>query len=853
MKRILIFLPMLTCMLSVGKSDLRQKDTEEKESKIIVEVELPKDFKRTSILLSSIPADYVRRPTWQEHRPEIKGDFVKWTIFSDSARIVDLRRVLGRGSQIQFYEPGDSIHIDLKNVKPVYSGRNADKFIMLEEMFAKTALLAAPRNPRFSRTDSLQDYLEWSNYLNAKEAIMDEALTAYQDRLTPIAFDHVKAETIVEIEYERLMKFGALAGKLIYEGAEGKLGDIFDSTANNKHAQWLHAYTGKVGNAYYLYDFVRKSVQRQYNFNTTQDILQTTGRKILYADLAKKIYKGRLLEECMMYLLTSQGLKEHTLKENSPEIDTLLTAYYAQPEYPDYKQYVRDYEKRIRRAKVSADTNAPDFSLQLLNGQWVDKQLFKRKVVILNFVMPDSKDCDEMNNALEKVMYNFEKDTNVVLLSIVVDQDKRGEILRTLTYGSYSNKLQTRPLDKASPISKYYCIYSFPQVFLLDGEGKFVYNGNFDTEHKTNKLPDPRKDGGKQLLKEIYGQLAFLNDGPYITHTKDSVITIVVRSQAVIRDSYTKSGTVQLKVQTDVSNEEFPVVLKKLHKEEPSQYARPEKLFVLSDIEGNFDALRKLLQANNVIDDRYNWIFGAGHLVFAGDMFDRGKQVTECLWLIYSLEQKAKDAGGYVHFILGNHEIMNLNGDLRYLQQKYRENVTLMKLPYQNLYDENSELGMWLRTKNIMEKIGDLLFVHGGISREMNALDISISEINSMARPFYSKDSLAIKSSNKAVASIYGKNSSPFWNREYYHPSRKTSEAILDSTLRKFDVSRVITGHTIVAKEISSHYNGRVINIDTKHSNGESEALLIEGNSYYSVDSRGKRELLFNKASVAKK
>ncbi|WP_343305160.1 hypothetical protein AAHN97_26865 [Chitinophaga niabensis] len=318
--------------------------------KIIVEVELPKDFKRTSILLSSIPADYVGRPTWQEHRPEIKGDFVKWTIFSDSARIVDLRRVLGRGSQIQFYEPGDSIHIDLKNVKPVYSGRNADKFIMLEEMFAKTALLAAPRNPRFSRTDSLQDYLEWSNYLNAKEAIMDEALTAYQDRLTPIAFDHVKAETIVEIEYERLMKFGALAGKLIYEGAEGKLGDIFDSTANNKHAQWLHAYTGKVGNAYYLYDFVRKSIERKYDFAREHDSLRSTGRKILYADLAKKIYKGKVLEECMMYLLTSQGLKEHTLKGDSPEIDTLLAAYYAQPEYPEYKQYVKEYEKKIKEA-----------------------------------------------------------------------------------------------------------------------------------------------------------------------------------------------------------------------------------------------------------------------------------------------------------------------------------------------------------------------------------------------------------------------------------------------------------------------------------------------------------------------
>ncbi len=46
--------------------------------------------------------------------------------------------------------------------------------------------------------------------------------------------------------------------------------------------------------------------------------------------------------------------------------------------------------------------------------------------------------------------------------------------------------------------------------------------------------------------------------------------------------------------------------------------------------------------------------------------------MTECLWLIYSLEEKAKAAGGYVHFILGNHEIMNMQGDFRYVQDKYR-------------------------------------------------------------------------------------------------------------------------------------------------------------------------------------
>src|SRR6185503_2902022 len=151
----------------------------------------------------------------------------------------------------------------------------------------------------------------------------------------------------------------------------------------------------------------------------------------------------------------------------------------------------------------------------------------------------------------------------------------------------------------------------------------------------------------------------------------------------------------------------------------------------------NFAGFRKLLQAGGVIDADYNWTFGNGHLVLTGDFVDRGDQVTEVLWLIYSLEEKAKAAGGYVHFILGNHEIMNMSNDLRYLHPKYVENTMLLNEHYMTLYGENSELGRWLRTKNIMEKVGDMIYTHGGISSQMNLVNSSISDINKMARPFY--------------------------------------------------------------------------------------------------------------------
>ncbi|MBC8034388.1 MAG: metallophosphoesterase, partial [Chitinophagaceae bacterium] len=279
-----------------------------------------------------------------------------------------------------------------------------------------------------------------------------------------------------------------------------------------------------------------------------------------------------------------------------------------------------------------------------------------------------------------------------------------------------------------------------------------------------------------------------------------------------------------------------------------AEYEKPQKLFVLSDIEGNFDKFRKLLQSSKVMDENFNWTFGNGHLVFAGDMFDRGYQVTECLWLIYSLEEKAKTDGGYVHFILGNHEIMNLQGDLKYVQPKYLENAKKVNKSLVQLYGEDSELGKWLRTKNVVEKIGDMLFMHGGISRAINNLDITIPEINQLARPYYAERKRDY--GNGKVNTIMSSELGPFWYRSYYESENKRAPvSIIDSTLRKFKVKHIVTGHTIVDDNISVHYGGKVFNTDVKHASSKvtSEALLVEGPNFYRVNVEGNRVLLYRK------
>jgi hypothetical protein len=336
-------------------------------------------------------------------------------------------------------------------------------------------------------------------------------------------------------------------------------------------------------------------------------------------------------------------------------------------------------------------------------------------------------------------------------------------------------------------------------------------------------------------------------DGPYVFYKNVKIVIkyiLQVGGTRVVREDslpLSQKRNAIIKVRSDEPGKFFFVQLKEKLEDEKNVSKNIKKQFVLSDIEGNFSAFRKLLQANRVIDTALNWTFGDGHLVLTGDFFDRGEQVTEVLWFIYSLEVKARAAGGYIHFILGNHEIMNLSGDLRYVNPKYTTNAVLMNEKYGSLYAENTELGRWLRTKNIVERIGDVLYIHGGISPELNRLGMSVKDIDRLARPYYADTTYNYKDPRLNI--IFG-DLGPFWYRHYYSGKTGAGEEQIDSTLSEFNVRHIATGHSIVADTVSSWYNGKLFNTDTHHAGGKSEALLIENGRYYRVNSSGTKVLL---------
>lgn len=337
-------------------------------------------------------------------------------------------------------------------------------------------------------------------------------------------------------------------------------------------------------------------------------------------------------------------------------------------------------------------------------------------------------------------------------------------------------------------------------------------------------------------------------DGPYLLYKGNQILVkeVTHSSKKVIatEKTYTLSEKQKLAIKvnfSDAPEKNFEVKLRSSLQNEPSVWAQPDKLLFLSDIEGEFDALRNLLLANKVINKKYEWIFGKGHLVICGDLFDRGKDVPATLWLLYKLEKAAKLKGGYVHTILGNHDIMNLAGNLKYLDQKYLSAAEAMGQSYMELYDENTELGRWLRSKNLIEKIGDNLCLHGGISPEINDLRLTVEQINTISKPYIGWKDLKNTVKDDKILKIFNSTLGLFWFRGYFKEP-VLEETIVDQTLAQYQVKRIIVGHTITKTNVGFYYGGKILGIDVNQHEGQHEGALFEKGNWYKVDLTGNKK-----------
>ncbi|MEX2285142.1 MAG: metallophosphoesterase, partial [Gemmatimonadota bacterium] len=209
-----------------------------------------------------------------------------------------------------------------------------------------------------------------------------------------------------------------------------------------------------------------------------------------------------------------------------------------------------------------------------------------------------------------------------------------------------------------------------------------------------------------------------------------------------------------------------------------------DSIFIFGDTHGEFDTVLKSLHQAGLIGDRHQWTGGRKHLVFAGDLTDRGAEVVPLLWLVYRLEQEAARAGGRVHVVLGNHETMVWMNDLRYVAQKEQSIAAAHGVAYDKMFDiRESVLGKWLMTKPAVLRLDNILFAHGGVGAAWLAytpqtLDDSLAKFLKEDWFYRYGDTAAFRKVAENMdsatyarrATFFSGESSVFWYRGYVLP-----------------------------------------------------------------------------------
>ena len=341
-------------------------------------------------------------------------------------------------------------------------------------------------------------------------------------------------------------------------------------------------------------------------------------------------------------------------------------------------------------------------------------------------------------------------------------------------------------------------------------------------------------------------------EGPHVFYEGDNVAAHYIRGNGKdgfqIEKQYFKEGRHEAEVYFPLEDSSFKLTITPEVVTPAITYEDGEPIVAISDVESNFKTFRDFLIAQNVIDTDLNWVFGKGHLVLVGDFVDRGASTTQVLWFIYKLEQSAKAAGGNVHFILGNHEIKNLQGNFQKAADKYFYVAAALKKQEFDLFGDDALLGRWMMSKNTIERINGYLFVHGGLHPDIVEARYSLSDLNTIVRDQYRQAYVPTQGEAEDALLIH-RRKGPSWYRGYFEAD--LSQETIEEGLEQFGAKAVVVGHQ-PQWSVSKHYGGKVFAVNVKHPKDyrgsfpskRSEGLLLEDDKAYRLLDDGTREEL---------
>ncbi|WP_346320491.1 metallophosphoesterase [Chitinophaga sp. YIM B06452] len=783
------------------------------------------------------------------------------TINANSVTIVNIQMEKGGYFRFMFLMPGDEVAIKADKNGIQVSGPGSRTYdFFYKELYPKFDQLALPSPKKYADPTNIGEMRAWNEYLDKKSKILYQSIAQYSSEYPSPVWDIVKAAMIASIENERHGKFFTVGlDKEKYGLTQVELKKMYYSEIYNDNLKWLLSSKKELPNLEQLYrvfatiNLVENDIDDRENTALYED---PYSNYLNIFDLIDSTTEGRLTDQLKTYFLFSRAAHGGNTK---------LAGDLAEKIYPTLSssEYKSIIQKGLAAYALESSSGGmfTDFLLLDENGNQIKGADHGDKIFLFHF-SERGKLAD--NHFFQSAYKKYGHKKEIIFAAV----SGKG------TFEEW--RKQVRKMKKDANIHQWYAPHSGDHrdlnildkgpdsllSMLLYPKGgyhanifaPYMYIKKFKISNTDSARlrfldryfalgPNDRKISSNDKKNNPNDKKLFLNDGPYVFYQNDTAFVYNIRNASAAIDTLVNTKVPEQAVLTN-SGHHFTIPIRSAAVPPPALYQQPSKMLVLSDLEGNFESFREFLINHKIIDTAYNWTYGDGHLVITGDMMDRGKEVTQCLWLAYSLEEKAEKAGGYVHFILGNHEIMNMTGEYSYVSRDYFISARMFKREYSDLLSGQSVLGQWLRSKNIMEKIGDNLIVHGGISAEVNALELPVIRLNELHHSIL--NSLPISAENKKPAlTLANSQVAPYWYRGYYNSSStpEVELAIIDNTLQLYKVKRIITGHTIV-QDIVSFFDGKVINTDTHHASGDSEGLIIEGTNLYRALFNGNKEPL---------
>lgn len=244
--------------------------------------------------------------------------------------------------------------------------------------------------------------------------------------------------------------------------------------------------------------------------------------------------------------------------------------------------------------------------------------------------------------------------------------------------------------------------------------------------------------------------------------------------------------------------------------------AAGRRVVAIGDLHGDRDASKAVLELAGLIGPDEAWVGGTTVLVQTGDTTDRGPDSKGVIDLLRSLVEPARAAGGEVVLLNGNHEIMNLQGDWRYVSEADTEGFGGIA-GRRKAFAKDGDYGRFLRTLPVVAQVDDLVFAHGGVTQGF--AELGVEGVNTTARLHYDDPP------GPDGHPVHGETG-PTWYRGFVHDPESLACPHLERALAALGATRMIVGHTtqrtgvvlsrcegrftVIDVGISAHYGGNL-------------------------------------------